>query len=233
LSFFFPLYFPHSSFFSSSSAILPCLFNFLIFLLLLLSCLSFLGSSLVILSYLFVKELRRFPYNLVFYLALSDFCFTMRFVMLLVTEQETSFSPSPSSSSSSSVSSSTLSSLFSTLFPSFSLDETPSSLISSSSVSSSLSSLCSTIQQFPRLCFLQAIWSQFWGLASISWNGIISINLVLDLSNPFGNNSIWQKWYHLYVWGLSTATTLAMVIGFSKSCAAEDGDGVGWIQNRY
>ena len=32
-----------------------------------------------------------------------------------------------------------------------------------------------------QVCFAQAAWAQFWGLGSVSWNGIIALNIVLEL----------------------------------------------------
>jgi hypothetical protein len=31
------------------------------------------------------------------------------------------------------------------------------------------------------VCFIQAIWAQFWGLGSVSWNGTIALNIMLEL----------------------------------------------------
>eukprot|EP01102_Stenamoeba_stenopodia_P011095 TRINITY_DN3394_c0_g1_i1.p1 TRINITY_DN3394_c0_g1~~TRINITY_DN3394_c0_g1_i1.p1 ORF type:complete len:775 (-),score=152.04 TRINITY_DN3394_c0_g1_i1:402-2726(-) len=144
------------------------------------SCLSLLGSGIIIVSYIFIRQLRRFPYNLVFFLSLSDFFFTLRYILLLENAD-------PSGDR------------------------------------------CSAIT--PKICLLQALWSQFFGLASISWNGVVSINLVLDLQNPFGNNSSYFKWYHLFVWSLSAGTTLVMFIGFKSATCPEVGDCTNWMMD--
>ena len=43
------------------------------------SILSLLGSGTIILSYFMVKELRRFPFGLVFFLSVCDFFFSIKF----------------------------------------------------------------------------------------------------------------------------------------------------------
>eukprot|EP01119_Soliformovum_irregulare_P015037 TRINITY_DN4184_c0_g1_i1.p1 TRINITY_DN4184_c0_g1~~TRINITY_DN4184_c0_g1_i1.p1 ORF type:complete len:627 (+),score=147.83 TRINITY_DN4184_c0_g1_i1:204-1883(+) len=81
----------------------------------------------------------------------------------------------------------------------------------------------------PTACTLQAISAQFFGLGSISWNGIISFNLLLQLRNPFAYTAPLNKFYHLYVWTLCLGTTLTMVLidgGYEVT-----GDGTCWLPN--
>ncbi len=44
-------------------------------------------------------------------------------------------------------------------------------------------------QDITAYCIGQAVWAQFWGMASISWNGIISLNLMANLRKPFLDTS--------------------------------------------
>lgn len=48
------------------------------------STLSLIGSGLIILSYIFIKDLRRFPYTIVFFLSLCDFFFSLKFFISAV-----------------------------------------------------------------------------------------------------------------------------------------------------
>eukprot|EP01133_Synstelium_polycarpum_P019979 gene19979-23941_t len=82
-----------------------------------------------------------------------------------------------------------------------------------------------TTGTFP--CYLQAGVQQFFGLAGISWSGIISLNLILTARRPFENTSKYTKFYHMWVWGLSTATTALMFV-FPKEIGSS-GDGTCWI----
>jgi hypothetical protein len=52
---------------------------------------------------------------------------------------------------------------------------------------------------------------QFFGLASVSWNGIISLDLLLTLRKPFLNRKKYVKFYHLFVWGISLASTFVLM----------------------
>ena len=40
---------------------------------------------------------------------------------------------------------------------------------------------------------------------------MISVNLVLNLRNPFANTSAYQKYYHLWVWPYALITTCIML----------------------
>jgi hypothetical protein len=82
-----------------------------------------------------MKDLRHHPTNLVFFLSVSDFFFSLKFFVT--------------------------------------------SVITDSA----------TLQDNHTICLTQAVFTQFFGLASISWNGIISLNLLLNLRNPFANTA--------------------------------------------
>jgi hypothetical protein len=83
-----------------------------------------------------------------------------------------------------------------------------------------------SLQNIYEICMLQAGWAQFWALASVSWNAIISLNLIIKLKSPFTNSAGYEKYYHVWVWGLSSLTTAALVMtqSFGKS-----GDGTCWF----
>jgi hypothetical protein len=53
---------------------------------------------------------------------------------------------------------------------------------------------------------------QFWGLGSIGWIGMISVNLVLNMRNPFSFTAPLSKYYHLWVWGYATTASVLMVV---------------------
>lgn len=55
------------------------------------------------------------------------------------------------------------------------------------------------------------MWSQFWGLGSVSWNGVISLNIIFLLLNPFMNPKAYVVIYHVYVWSISLLTTIILV----------------------
>eukprot|EP01101_Sappina_pedata_P006844 TRINITY_DN3505_c0_g1_i1.p1 TRINITY_DN3505_c0_g1~~TRINITY_DN3505_c0_g1_i1.p1 ORF type:complete len:573 (+),score=196.61 TRINITY_DN3505_c0_g1_i1:55-1773(+) len=61
-----------------------------------------------------------------------------------------------------------------------------------------------------QFCFLQSIWTQFWGFASVSWNGMVSLNLIIDIYRPFSDSSVFFPLYQLYVWGSAIATTVIL-----------------------
>jgi hypothetical protein len=65
----------------------------------------------------------------------------------------------------------------------------------------------SHFQYEANICLLQAVWAQFWGLASASWNAMISLNLIIKLRSPFKNTAPNEKYYHFWVWSLSCITT--------------------------
>eukprot|EP01126_Amoeba_proteus_P060925 TRINITY_DN8120_c0_g1_i25.p1 TRINITY_DN8120_c0_g1~~TRINITY_DN8120_c0_g1_i25.p1 ORF type:complete len:256 (-),score=27.19 TRINITY_DN8120_c0_g1_i25:265-1032(-) len=83
--------------------------------------------------------------------------------------------------------------------------------------------------EHPHLCLLEAAWSQIFGLASVSWNAMISINLVISIANPFVNTSTKEILYHIYVWLLTAITTIVMVLGNHYN---PSGDGTCWLHGR-
>lgn len=88
-------------------------------------------------------------------------------------------------------------------------------------------------ERYGPACYLQAGWAQFWGLASISWNGMISLNLIIDLHKQgFARTANLSKFYHLWVWGLSAATTGIMFAYAAemppKTQIGPSGDGTCW-----
>ncbi|KAL6077846.1 PIPK domain-containing protein, variant 3 [Balamuthia mandrillaris] len=91
------------------------------------------------------------------------------------------------------------------------------------SLSHSLSlTLTLTLTLFSLLCH-----NQFFGLGSISWNAVISLNLIINLRHPFVDTSKGSLIYHLYVWSLCTITT-ALMLGFKQWGVS--GDGTCWIK---
>lgn len=85
------------------------------------------------------------------------------------------------------------------------------------------------LEQHTFSCYLQAGWAQFWGLASISWNGMISLNLIINLHKQgFARTSNLSKFYHMFVWGLSIATTSIMFAAHDR--IGESGDGTCWVE---
>jgi hypothetical protein len=79
-------------------------------------------------------------------------------------------------------------------------------------------------------CYLQAGWAQFWGTASISWVGMISLNLIVELHKQgFARTASYSKYYHVFVWSLSTITTGVMFTFPDR--IGSSGDGTCWIEN--
>ena len=81
---------------------------------------------------------------------------------------------------------------------------------------------------------IQAMWTQFWGLGSVSWNGVISFNIMVLLRNPFMNTKSYVTMYHLYVWSITIATTL--LLAFSEPLTGTKAygvtvDGTCWISS--
>lgn len=90
------------------------------------------------------------------------------------------------------------------------------------------------------LCMWEAVWSQFFGmshfgcnwrkgLASVSWNAMISINLMISVANPFANTATKEILYHFYVWVLSISTTVILAVG---EFYAPSGDGTCWLHGK-
>lgn len=141
-----------------------------------LAFLSLVGSFLIILSAMFVKELRQHPTNLVLLLSICDFMFALKFAITSILPNSISY------------------------------------------------------QDITAYCIGQAVWAQFWGMASISWNGIISLNLMANLRKPFLDTSKWGTYYHLWVWVLSGVTTILLVV---LNMYGVSGDGTCWIKGDY
>jgi hypothetical protein len=78
------------------------------------------------------------------------------------------------------------------------------------------------------LCDVQAAWSVFWGLATISWNGIISLNILLALRSPFSETHGYVRYYHLYVW---TLASVGLIVTAAGDLSAPAGDFTCWLRN--
>lgn len=90
-------------------------------------------------------------------------------------------------------------------------------------------------EQHAHECLVEALWSQFFGLSSVSWNAMISINLMLSISDPFTDTKKNQPFYHAYVWTLSVLTALIMaLIEFrGHDLFQPSGDGSCWFYGGY
>jgi len=84
------------------------------------------------------------------------------------------------------------------------------------------------------LCYWSGIMGQFFGLGTISWNFMISVNLFLALRNPNRHKTMSLKHYfigcHIYVWGLSALTC---IIGVSTYNFTFTSDGTCWLQHSF
>jgi len=84
------------------------------------------------------------------------------------------------------------------------------------------------------LCYWSGIMGQFFGLGTVSWNFMISVNLFLALRNPHRSKTMSSTKYfvgcHIYVWGLSALTC---IIGIATGNIAYTKDGTCWLQNSY
>ncbi|KAF2069078.1 hypothetical protein CYY_009606 [Polysphondylium violaceum] len=140
-----------------------------------LAFMSFCGALFVVFTFITIKELRKHPTRLIFFLSVCDVMFSLKFLV-------TSFLPH--------------------------------------SVS---------LQDHTVACLLQAGAQQFFGLASISWNGMISLNLIINTTRPFENSSSYNKLYHIWVWGLSAVTSIIM---FAARSTGPSGDGTCWVEGQ-
>ena len=62
------------------------------------------------------------------------------------------------------------------------------------------------------LCTFGSLFQQFFSMAYMSWNFIISISLVSLIKNPFRQPTKMYTWMaHGYVWTLSTITSLILL----------------------
>jgi len=82
-------------------------------------------------------------------------------------------------------------------------------------------------QQNEIFCLITALLGQFAGMASISWNGMINLNLLINLRKPFVDTAKFGKFYHLWVWVLASVTT-ALMFGLDEW--GPSGDGTCWIE---
>ncbi|KAH3762387.1 Phosphatidylinositol4-phosphate 5-Kinase protein [Pelomyxa schiedti] len=139
-----------------------------------LALLSMCGSSVSILSFLLVKELRAHPSTkLVFFLVLCDLCFSSQFA------------------------------------------------------ASGLSTTPGQAPQSHSGCTFQGMWIQFFGMGSVSWNAVISVNLLLMMRSPFAHGEQYHKWYHLSVWSIALSTTIAIL---AMDQIGSTDEGVCWIK---
>mmetsp|Transcript_38397 Transcript_38397/g.53446 ORF Transcript_38397/g.53446 Transcript_38397/m.53446 type:complete len:476 (-) Transcript_38397:1966-3393(-) len=136
---------------------------------------SLIGAYIIITSCLLNPHLRQFPYNLVCYLALCDFCFSLKFFVSAVF---------------------------------IIVGHTPCDGL----VFNDFESEGDICLEEGWVCYLSSLWTQFWALGTISWNGMISLNLILSLRNPFVYSAQYLKLYHFYVWSLSSSLTLLMAV---------------------
>jgi hypothetical protein len=60
-------------------------------------------------------------------------------------------------------------------------------------------------------CAIQAGMAQFWGIGSVSWIGIISLDMAINIRNPFHNTQPYTKFYHLFVWTYAVVSTLVLL----------------------
>lgn len=81
-------------------------------------------------------------------------------------------------------------------------------------------------------CYLQAGWAQFFGIGSIAWNGMISLNLIINLQKQgFARTSSLGKYYQFAVWGLALATTAVMYSDPKR--IGPSGDGTCWVASNH
>ena len=139
------------------------------------SSLSMFGSSIIFITFYFVKELRKPPFSVIIYLSLCDFCFSFKFFMTA-------------------------------LLPTFSGGFVRSLLKLKFNIKDS-----KDINYYFQVCMLQAAWGQFWGMGSISWNGIVALEIFMLLRNPLHQRNF-QVWYHIFVWTLAGSTSALIVV---------------------
>lgn len=85
------------------------------------------------------------------------------------------------------------------------------------------------LEHIATTCYMQAGWAQLWGIGSVAWNGMISLNLIINLQKVgFAKTASFGKYYHLFVWGLASLTTGIMYMGHGH--IGPSGDGTCWIE---
>jgi Frizzled/Smoothened family membrane region len=171
-----------------------------------LAALSIVGSLLIIISFWSIPGLRRHPTSLVFFMAACDVFFSAKYVITSLASNSTTLVEDPIPCA--------LQSVFAQFFglavcflPRPPQHNLPFLTPSFSVLSTPLSCL------IPK---------------SISWNGMISLNLLLQLKNPFANTESYQKFMHIWVWGLAGSTTILM-LAFDQWGGS--GDGTCWMKN--
>eukprot|EP01114_Cavostelium_apophysatum_P012650 TRINITY_DN2883_c0_g1_i1.p1 TRINITY_DN2883_c0_g1~~TRINITY_DN2883_c0_g1_i1.p1 ORF type:complete len:621 (-),score=131.11 TRINITY_DN2883_c0_g1_i1:100-1962(-) len=60
-------------------------------------------------------------------------------------------------------------------------------------------------------CLYSVIVGQFFGVASISWNMIVSLSLIITIRNPFSQYGKYNKFFHIYAWTVSLISTIIVV----------------------
>ncbi len=65
------------------------------------------------------------------------------------------------------------------------------------------------------------MWAQFWGLGSVSWIGVLSVHIILQVLNPLANYKKYMILYHLYVWATSLITSIIIVASDSYGIAGD------------
>ncbi|KAN0047295.1 hypothetical protein ACTA71_001677 [Dictyostelium dimigraforme] len=139
-----------------------------------LALLSCIGALFVIITFITIKDLKKHPTRMIFFLSVCDVLFSLKYLVTAVLPHSDSF-------------------------------------------------------QTKRVaCYLQAGIQQFFGLASIGWSGMISLNLIISTSRPFENTSTYSKYYHGWIWTYSIVTSAIMFK--NNEVIGPSGDGTCWIK---
>ncbi|KAM9967453.1 hypothetical protein ACTFIW_001537 [Dictyostelium discoideum] len=139
-----------------------------------LALLSCIGALFVIITFITIKDLKKHPTRMIFFLSVCDVLFSLKYLVTAVLPHSDSF-------------------------------------------------------QTKRVaCYLQAGIQQFFGLASIGWSGMISLNLIISTSRPFENSSSYSKFYHGWIWSYSIVTSAILFKNYEV--IGPSGDGTCWIK---
>ncbi|KAN0014637.1 hypothetical protein ACTFIU_000955 [Dictyostelium citrinum] len=139
-----------------------------------LALLSCIGALFVIITFITIKDLKKHPTRMIFFLSVCDVLFSLKYLVTAVLPHSDSF-------------------------------------------------------QTKRVaCYLQAGIQQFFGLASIGWSGMISLNLIISTSRPFENTSTYSKFYHGWIWSYSIVTSAILFKNYDV--IGPSGDGTCWIK---
>ncbi len=68
----------------------------------------------------------------------------------------------------------------------------------------------SSFRLFDDGCVVEALFAQFFFMATICWNLVWVFNFTLELYNPLRRTKSLAKWYHLFVWTLSVGSAIAV-----------------------